>query len=132
MRFRTMTAAALMAGATAVGAGAALADDPMANTYGNTVVTTDAATGMTSKLMFNADHSYTAEAMGKDGKSVSYGGSWALRDDGKTICLTPKAPEGAAAPPASCSPLEKHAVGDSWKVTNDQKQSFEVSIKPGR
>lgn len=133
MRFRTLTAAALAGGClAALSSGAAYAADPMMNTYGNTVVTTDEATGMTSKLMFNKDHSYTAEAVGKDGKAVSYGGTWALKDDGKTICITPATPAGGEAPPPSCSPLETHAVGDSWKVTNDQKQTYDVSIKAGR
>lgn len=132
MRFRTLTAAVFAAGLAGLVAGAAYADDPMMNTYGNTVVTTDEGTGMTSKLMFNKDHSYTAEATGKDGKPVSYGGTWMLKDGGKTICLSPKPPAGTEAPPASCSPLEMHAVGDSWKVTNDQKQTYDVSIKAGR
>ena len=133
MRFRNFAAAAIVVGASGVFAGSAYADDPMMNTYDNTVVTTDEATGATSKLLFNKDNTYTGEATGKDGKAISYTGSWSLKDDGKTICLTPNAPAGAAqAPVASCSPLEKHAVGDSWKTTNDQKQTFDVSIKAGR
>ena len=75
-------------------AGAAYADDPMVNTYDNTVVTKDEATGATSKLLFNKDMTYTGEATGKDGKPVSYTGTWSLKDDGKTICLTPNAPAG--------------------------------------
>ena len=132
MRIRTMALAVALLGSATFLSGAAYAADPMMNTYGNTVVTTDEATGQTSKLMFNKDNTYTAEATGKDGKAMSYAGHWSLKDDGKTICLAPDAPAGAKAPPASCSPLESHAVGDSWKVTNDQKQTFKVSIKAGR
>jgi len=133
MRFRTIALSAALAGAAAMFAGAAYADDPMANTYGNTVVTKDEATGVSSKLMFNQDMSYTGETVDKDGKPVSYSGTWALKDDGKTICLTPTAPANAKeAPTANCSPLEKHNVGDSWKVSNDQKQTFDVSIMAGR
>lgn len=133
MRFRTIALSAAVIGVSALFAGAALADDPMANTYGNTVVTTDEATAVSSKLMFNQDLSYTGETVDKDGKPVTYSGSWALKDDGKTICLTPTAPPNAKeAPTANCSPLVKHAVGDSWKVTNDQKQTFDVSIAAGR
>ena len=133
MRLRTIALSVALAGVTAMFAGAAYADDPMVNTYGNTVVTTDEASGVSSKLMFNQDMSYAGETVGKDGKPVSYSGTWALKDDGKTICLTPAAPPNAKeAPIANCSALEKHAVGDSWKVTNDQKQTFDVSIMAGR
>lgn len=132
MRSRTLTAAALGLGLAALCTDIAWADDPMANTYGNTVVTTDEASGLASTLMFNQDGSYSAEATGKDGKPVSYSGRWTLKDEGKTICLTPVAPADGPAPAPSCSPLEKHAVGDSWKVSNDQKQTFDVSIKAGR
>ena len=52
-----------------------------------------------------------------------------LKDNGATICLSPTLPNP---PPASCSPLAKHAVGDSWNVTNDQGDSFEVSLTAGR
>jgi hypothetical protein len=56
-----------------------------------------------------------------------------LKDDNKTICLTPQAPANAKeAPKPSCSPFEEHKVGDSWKVTNDQKQTFDVSLVAGR
>lgn len=133
MRFRTIALSAALTGAAAMFAGAAYADDPMANTYGNTVVTKDEATGVSSKLMFNQDMSYTGETVDKDGKPVSYSGTWALKDDGKTICLTPTAPANAKeAPTANCSPLIKHAVGDNWTVSNDQKQTFDVSIMAGR
>jgi len=133
MRFRTIALSAALTAAAAMFAGAAYADDPMVNTYGNTVVTKDEATGVSSKLMFNQDMSYTGETVDKDGKPVSYSGTWALKDDGKTICLTPTAPANAKeAPTANCSPLMKHAVGDSWKVINDQKQTFDVSIMAGR
>ena len=133
MRFRTIALSAVLAGAAAMFAGAAYADDPMVNTYGNTVVTTQEGSGVTSKLMFNQDGSYTGDTVGTDGKPVHYAGKWALKDDGKTICLTPDAAPGAKeAPIANCSALEKHNVGDSWKVTNDQKQTFDVSIAAGR
>ena len=132
MRFRTIVLAGALAGAASFLAGAAFADDPMMNTYGNTVVTKDQATGATSKLWFEKDGTYTAEATDKDGNPVKLSGTWQTKDDGATICLSPAAPEGAKeAPPTSCSPLEKHEVGDHWTVSNDQKQTFEVSIEAG-
>jgi hypothetical protein len=122
-----------LAGALALISGAALADDPMANTYANTVTTVDKATGAKGSLLFNQDGTYSAAATGQDGKPNSYMGKWMLKDADKTICLTPNPPPDAkTAPPTSCSPLEKHAVGDSWSVTNDQNQSFDVSIIAGR
>lgn len=122
-----------LAGAAVLFAGAALADDPMANTYGNTVMTKDHATGQSAMLMFNQDMSYSAKGMGANGQPVGYGGTWSLKDGGKTICLAPNVPAGTPnAPMPSCSPLAAHNVGDSWTVTNDQNQTFDVSITAGR
>jgi hypothetical protein len=129
MKLRTVA----LAGAAIVFAGAARADDPMAATYANSVVTKDKATGATSTLLFNQDMTFTGKATGPDGNPVSYGGTWTLKDGGKTICLAPAAPAGAQnPPPPSCTPLSVHAVGDSWTVTNDQNQTFDVSIVAGR
>jgi len=111
---------------------AAYADDPMANTYGNTVTTKSEKTGAAGKLMFNADGTYTASAMDAKGQPVNYGGAWNLKDSGATICLAPKLPAGSPGSMPSCSPLAKHAVGESWKTTNDQGETFDVSITAGR
>ena len=108
---------------------AALADDPMANTYANTVTTKSAKTGVSGTLLFNADGSYSANTTGPDGKPFAYKGKWMLKDNGAMICLSPTLPNP---PPASCSPLQMHAVGDSWNVTNDQGESFAVSLTAGR
>ncbi len=133
MRVRTLSAAAALAGAVMIIAGAAYAGDPMAATYANTVVSKDEATGVSSRLMFNKDGSYTGQTVGQDGKPVSFTGTWTLKDGDKTICLSAAAAAGAKeAPKASCSPLMAHNVGDSWKVTTDQKQTFDVSIVAGR
>lgn len=105
------------------------ADDPMVNTYANTVTTKSQKTGMTGTLMFNADGSYDASGMGPDGKPMTYQGKWMLKDNGASICLTPTLPDP---PPASCSPLMKHDVGESWTVTNDQGETFDVSLTAGR
>jgi hypothetical protein len=113
----------------ALASGAALADDPMANTYTNTVTTKSAKTGIGGTLLFNADGSYTANTVGADGKPLTYQGKWMLKDSGATICLSPTIPNP---PPMSCSPLTKHAVGESWNVTNDQGETFAVSITAGR
>jgi hypothetical protein len=122
-----------LTGAALIFAGAAWADDPMAGTYGNSVQTKDMSTGMTSTLYFNQDMSYTGKTTGPDGKPLTYAGTWSLKDGGKTICLAPTVPAGTPnAPMPSCSPLSPHNVGDSWTVTNDQNQTFGVSIAAGR
>jgi hypothetical protein len=120
-----------LACAGALFATAAYADDPMANTYGNTVTTKSQKTGATGKLMFNQDGSYSASAMGADGKPVAYNGKWTLKDGGTTICLAPELPPNTPGSAPSCSPLQKHAVGDSWNVTNDQGETFDVSLAAG-
>jgi len=125
MRFSILT----LAGAFALVSGAALADDPMANTYANTVTTKSAKTGISGTLLFNADGSYSANTTGPDGKPLAYQGKWMLKDNGAAICLSPTLPNP---PPTSCSPLVKHAVGDTWTVANDQGESFTVSLTAGR
>lgn len=110
---------------------AAYADDPMSNTYGNTVSTRSEKTGAVGKLYFNRDGTYTASAMDAKGQPVSYGGAWTLKDSGATICLAPKLPPNSAGSAPSCSPLMKHNVGDSWTVTNDLGETFDISMTAG-
>jgi len=129
MGFKTLA----LAGALVLLSGAAFADDPMANTYANTVTTKNAATGATATLLFNADNTYSASTTGPDGKPVAYKGGWSLKDNGGTICLTVDVPPNTPnAPKPSCSPLQKHNVGDSWSVTNDQNETYQVSLSAGR
>jgi len=129
MRLRILPLAALFALVSAV----AWAEDPMMNTYDNTVTTKNTATGVTGTLLFNKDMTYTAKGAGPDGKPAEYQGTWATKDDGKTICLTPTVPPDMKdGPKPSCSPLEAHKVGDSWQVTNDQNETYEVSLTAGR
>ncbi|HXM00917.1 MAG TPA: hypothetical protein VN932_13390 [Rhizomicrobium sp.] len=128
MRFRTIA----LGCAFVVASSAAYADDLMANTYGNTVMTKSHKTGASATLLFNQDMTYTARAMDAKGQPVSYGGAWMTKDGGNTICLTPKLPPNAPGAGTSCSPLSKHNVGDSWSVTNDQGETFDVSLSAGR
>ncbi|HTQ13237.1 MAG TPA: hypothetical protein VMH86_05115 [Rhizomicrobium sp.] len=129
MRFAgTALAAAFLVAATT----AALADDPMANTYGNTVTTKSHKTGAVGTLYFNNDMTYQAKATDAKGQPVAYGGAWSLKDGGNTICLAPRLPANTPGSAPSCSPLQKHNVGDSWSVTNDQGETFDVSLSAGR
>ena len=43
-----------------------------------------------------------------------------------------KLPAGTPGSAPSCSPLQKHAVGENWTVTNDQGETFAVSLTAGR
>src|ERR1700741_5387010 len=124
MRFSMLA----LAGAFTLVAGTALADDPMSNTYGNTVTTKSAKTGASGTMMFNADNTYSAKTMDAKGNPVSYNGNWTLKDGGATTGLTPPPPPNTPGAGTSCSPLMKHAVGDSWSVTNDQGETFDVSL----
>lgn len=121
-----------LAFAGALFATSAYADDPMANTYANTVTTKSEKTGVTGTLMFNQDGSYSANTTGADGKPVAYTGQWTLKDGGATICLAPKLPPNTPGAAPSCSPLQKHNVGDNWTVTNDQGEAFDVTLTAGR
>jgi hypothetical protein len=121
-----------LAGVFVLAATAAYADDPMSNTYGNTVTTMSHKTGATGTLYFDQNMTYMAKAADAKGQPVSYGGAWSLKDGGNTICLTPKLPPNSPGAGTSCSPLQKHAVGDHWTVTNDQGETFDVSLSGGR
>ena len=84
-------------------------------------------------LLFNADMTYKGSTTDPSGKPVQYTGGWSLKDDGKTICLTTNLPPNTPnAPKPSCSPLVSHNVGDSWTVTTDQNQTFQISMTAGR
>jgi hypothetical protein len=129
MKFRALA----LAGAAVLYAGAALADDPMANTYANTITTKNHANGAVGMLYFNNDMTYSGKATDAKGQPVQYTGKWMVKDDGKTICLTLDAPSNAPNPPKpSCSPLQTHNVGDSWVVTNDMNETYDVSLTAGR
>ncbi len=118
-----------LVGAFVLMTASAYADDVMSNTYGNTVTTKDMTSGAVSTLMFNQDGTYSGAATGADGKSMSYSGKWTL--EGSNICLAPQGAP-AAAPGANCSPVSKHAVGETWNVTTDKGMTYQVSLTAGR
>lgn len=107
--------------AAAMMAGPALADDPMASTYGNTVVIVY-GDGTTVKLFVNADGTYTGSSpMGESA------GSWTA--SGGQTCFTQTAPQAA---PPSCSPTVSKNVGDSWTGTGQGGAPVTISIQAGR
>ncbi|MEQ1755931.1 MAG: hypothetical protein ABL973_17545 [Micropepsaceae bacterium] len=126
-KFTVMGASALVA--LRLTGAAIAADDPMAGTYGNTVVVTTAQ-GDISKIRINRDGTYKAQ--GTDGKSVT--GKWAMRDNNTKYCSMPDLPAtasaGAVAPKEMCSEFKgAHRVGDKWQQKDSEGQTIAVEIK---
>lgn len=112
--------------------GAAIAaDDPMAGTYGNTVVVTNAK-GEATKLWFAKDGTYKVEtAKGQKGT-----GKWALKDNNSKYCSTADlpagAPAGTPAPKEMCSEFKgAHKAGDKWSQKDADGADITVEIKAG-
>ncbi len=107
--------------AAAMLAGPALAADPMASAYGNTVVITY-GDGTTVNLYVNEDGTYTGSSpMGESA------GTWAI--SGGQTCFTQSSPE---ATPASCSKTVSKNVGDTWTSTGQGGAAVTVTIQAGR
>jgi hypothetical protein len=91
-------------------AGVALADDPMAGAYGNTVTVTNAK-GQTTKIVISEDKSYQATL--PDGKV--HKGTWGLSADVTQICFTQTEPAPAADAKPACGMLRPgKKAGDTW------------------
>jgi opacity protein-like surface antigen len=102
------------------------ADDVMANTYGNTVISTGGAAEVHTH--YRSDHSF--DMVGSMmGMSQMFKGTWAL--DGKGgLCRTfvGDVPPGTANP--LCTPIAAHNLGDTWTIeTNGSTRA--VTLKPG-
>jgi hypothetical protein len=109
-------------------ASAAMADT-MDETYGNTVVITNAK-GEVSKSWPKADGTFTSE--GPNGEKGS--GTWVIKD-GKT-CSTPNlpsdAPAGTPAPVESCAEYQaNHKAGDKWTQNDAEGNPVTVEIVKG-
>ena len=102
------------------------ADDVMASTYGNTVVSTG---GMSEvHTHYRADHSF--DMVGSMmGMSKTFKGNWAL--DGKgNLCRTF---EGELPPNATnplCTPIAAHKIGETWTV-DANGSTRTVTLKAG-
>ena len=107
MRILLAAVAALALSASAVLAG----EDVMASRIGNTTITTDAS-GMSSKIYYEADQ-------------LQLAGTWAVK--GSQVCLTftSEAPPGYPNP--ICTPVSARNVGDSWT-----SGPFTVQLVAGR
>ncbi len=107
------------------GAPAFAADDVMAGSYGNTVVSTGGP--VESHTHYRADHSFDMTATA-GGQSFSGKGTWAIDGSGQ-LCRTFETPPPGMPNPL-CLPVEAHKVGDSWSVTMGG-QVRSVTLKAG-
>jgi hypothetical protein len=102
-------------------AGPALAADPMAAAYGNTVLITY-GDGTVVKLYIDEGGSYTGDSPA--GQSA---GTWAIK--GGDTCFTQSSPEAV---PESCSPTVSKNVGDTWTGTGQGGAPVTITIVAGR
>ncbi len=117
---RTVLAAILATGLTMF-AGAALAQDAMDVTYGNTVTVTDVEGTLLASYFFESDGTFTLTTASGD----SAPGTWAV-NDADELCMTMGEETG-------CNPLDgNRAVGDSWDDTDEDGNTITVSIVAGR
>ncbi len=93
--------------------------DPMAATYGNTIVVKGG--GPESHTHYNADHTFNGVA---PEYNYPYQGTWELTADGK-ICRTfnPEVPT-VTNPDCDPAPPGTHAVGDTW--TDEKGRSISL------
>src|SRR5882672_1460556 len=93
----------------AVAAGAfatpALADDPLANYYGNTLVAKGAHDDW--QVWYLPDHTYTAEF-----NDHPISGTWSI--EGDKVCLYQITPTPVPDTLPRCYPVQTHKVGESW------------------
>lgn len=95
--------------ALTLSAGAAMAgDEVMASRFGNTTITSDGS-GMTSKIYYEADHSFT----GVQGEQ-QLAGTWEVK--GSQVCLTFSSEAPPGYPNPICTPVANHAVGETWSA----------------
>jgi len=103
MRILLGAVAALALSATAALAGG---DDVMATRFGNTTITSDAS-GASTKIYYEADHSFT----GVQGEQ-QLAGTWEVK--GSQVCLTFSSDAPPGYPNPICTAVSAHNVGDSW------------------
>lgn len=101
-------------------------DDVMANTYGNTVVSTG---GMAEvHTHYRADHSF--DMVGSMmGMSQTFKGTWALNDKGE-LCRTFEGDAPPNTPNPLCTPIAAHKIGETWTI-DANGQTRTVTLKAG-
>lgn len=103
--------------------GAALAGDPMASRYENTVTLTD-PTGAVTKVYYNKDG--TMKTVLPDGTEGT--GKWAVKD-GKLCVVFDQGPNAGM---ESCNPLADRKVDEEWEVPGPDGAVIKVKLVKGR
>ncbi len=98
---------------------AALANDLMQDTYGNTVTVADVEGNVVVSYYFNEDGTFSVTGM--DGTTAE--GTWTL--EGTTLC-------SVIVGQTNCTEIEDRDVGDSWVETDDDGNTATISIVAGR
>lgn len=115
---KNLFGAIALAAATTI-AGAALANDTLDATFGNTVTVT-LGDGTAVNYYMNEDGTYSMTA-----GEATVSGTWTEADG--QVCLTPEGGEEA------CSPLvDGKAVGDSWEGEGSDGSTITLTIVEGR
>ncbi|NWG70120.1 MAG: hypothetical protein HXY23_00710 [Parvularculaceae bacterium] len=104
-------------------AGAALAGDPMASRYENTVTLTD-PTGAVTKIYYNKDG--TMKTVMPDGTEGT--GKWAVKD-GKLCVVFDQGPNAGV---ESCNPLVDRKVDEEWEVPGPGGMKIKAKLVKGR
>tara|TARA_R110000868_G_scaffold2186_2_gene16557 strand:+ start:1317 stop:1670 length:354 start_codon:yes stop_codon:yes gene_type:complete len=102
--------------------GVALADDPFANYYENTVTVTNAAGSRT--VLINGDGSFTQKLA--DGTTAA--GTWKIDGDQGCFMTTGAAPDAKP----YCVDATAHAVGDTWDLTAPDGTAEKATLVAGR
>ena len=111
--------------AAAFAATAALADDPLAVYYGNTIVFSTPK-GEMGRQLVNPDHTFISYQ--PSGLAVK--GTWAVNNN--VVCYTRTDPAPRANEQGTvCRPLRPHKVGDSWTI-NQNGVTMNVTLRAGR
>jgi hypothetical protein len=100
----------------------ALAADPMANYYGNTLVGKSERGEM--HMWYKADNTYTSTF--NDRPSA---GTWAA--EGDKVCLTQTVPPAPAGTPPRCFPMAAHTVGDTWTAPTQNGDTMSMTLVAG-
>lgn len=123
MRAFVMSALALVVGLTA----ALAADDPMAATYGNTLVVVD-PDGVESHLYYRADHSFSGRV---PSANYDYKGTWSVDGTGHVCRTYSETIPGVPNPDCDEVAVVAHTVGDNWTAVTRGK-NYKIALKAGK
>ena len=106
----------------ALSASAALAAGQYDYLIGPRIESRNPATGQTSTTRLTADGLYSLSTKGADGAPVQMTGKWEVRGD--KLCFE----IDAAAHKFSCAVWGAHAVGDSFSISTDTGDTYEIHL----